>query len=248
VTFSFAFGRWVAPVLPIGYDSAGSVVWEMWTSPICDPAKSIGSPSLYRGRPADLAELVRCALPAFNDAARPGNTRFQMSLAIQAVEAGFVEQRILAAAPALEHLAWTELVLNGRWSRKDYDDRHTEDRLRYILQLANIPTDIDPTALPALAKFAQTNRIDGPTAVTRVRNRLIHPQTPQDQIYKHDGLVEDAWHLSRRYATLLLLHSIGYHGEYIDPVRNTGWEGTTAPVPWQGDCKVVFGLVTATVR
>ena len=233
VTFSFAFGRWVAPVLPVGYDHAGNVAWETWTSPICDPAKSIGSPSLYRGRPDDLTELVRCAVPAFNDTARPGNMRFQMSLAIQAVEAGFVEQRILAAAPALEHLAWSELVLNSRWTGRDYEDSFAADRLRYVLQLANIPTDIDPMALPALAKFAQANRIDGPTAVTRVRNRLIHPKTPQDQIYKHDGLVEDAWHLSRRYVTLLLLHSIGYHGEYIDPVRNTGWEGTTAPVPWK---------------
>jgi len=81
VTFSFAFGRWVAPVLPVGYDHAGNVAWETWTSPICDPAKSIGSPSLYRGRPDDLTELVRCAVPAFNDT-RPGNMRFQMSLAI----------------------------------------------------------------------------------------------------------------------------------------------------------------------
>lgn len=216
----------------------GKVAWEMWTSPICDPAKSIGSPCLYRGRPDDLTELVRCAVPAFNDAAKPGNTRFQMSLAIQAVEAGYVEQRILAAAPALEHLAWTELVLNNRWTRKAYEDRYAEDRLRYLLQLANIPTGIDPTALPALAKFAQANRLDGPTAVTRVRNRLIHPQTPEDQIYKHDGLVEDTWQLYRRYATLLLLHSIGYHGEYINPVRNTGWVGNTVPVPWGTDTPI----------
>jgi len=232
VTFSFAVGRWVAPVLPVGYDSTGSVAWEEWTSPICDPAKTIGSPSLSRGRPDDLTALVRCAVPAFSDTARPGNTRFQMSLAIQAVEAGFVEQRILAAAPALEHLAWSELVLNGRWTRKEYEGRYAEDRLRYLLQLANIPTDIDPIALPALAKFAGACQIDGPTAVTKVRNRLIHPTTPQDQIYKHDGLVQDAWHLSRRYVTLLLLHSLGYHGEYIDPVRNTGWEAATVPVPW----------------
>ncbi|HEY9465842.1 MAG TPA: hypothetical protein VIR54_22260 [Vicinamibacterales bacterium] len=232
VTFSFAFGRWVAPVLPVGYDRIGGVAYEAWTSPICDPAKSVGSPWLYRGRPEDLTELVRCSVPAFRDTTGPGNTRFQMSLAVQAVEAGFVEQRILAAAPALEHLAWAELVLGKRWTRNEYDERYAEDRLRYLLQLAHIPTDINPIALPALWKFAQPNRLDGPTAATRVRNRLIHPQTPQDQIYRHDGLVEDAWRLTRRYVTLLLLHSIGYRGAYIDPVHTTGWEGTTAPVPW----------------
>lgn len=234
VTFSFAFGRWVAPVLPVGYDPAGDVAWEQWTSPICDPATTIGSPPLDRGRPDDLTELLRCAIPAFNDTARSGNTRFQMSLAIQAVESGFVEQRILAAAPALEHLAWSALVLSKRWTKKDYNDRTTAaDQLRYVLQLANVPTDIDATALPALATFAQTDRMDGPTAVTRVRNRLVHPTKLQDRIYRHDGLVQDAWHLSRRYVTLLLLHSIGYQGEYLDPASHTGWVGT-APVPWNG--------------
>lgn len=232
LTFSFAFGRWVAPALPVGYDPAGNVAWEMWASPICDPAKPIGSPTLYRGRPDDLAELVRCAIPAFSDSARPGNTRFQMSLAIQAAEAGFVEQRIMAAAPALEHLVWSKLVLSKQWTAAEYKARYAEDRLRYALQLVNVSVHIDPEALPALAKFAEANRIDGPTAVTRVRNRLIHPETPQDQIYKHEGLVQDAWRLSRGYVTLLLLHSVGYRGEYIDPVRNSGWEGATLPVPW----------------
>lgn len=232
VTFSFAFGRWVAPVLPVGYDAAGTVAWEMWTSPICDPAKSIATAWLFKGRPDDLTELVRRGVPAFNDQRRPGFARFQMCLAVQAVESGFVEQRILAAAPALEHLAWANLVFGKRWTPDEYDDRYAEGRLRFLLQEANIPTDIDPAVLPALARFARSEHLDGPTAVTRVRNRLIHPQTPEDQIYRHDGLVEDAWLLSRNYVTLLILHSISYRGSFVNLAQQTGWEGDAALVPW----------------
>ncbi|GIF47626.1 hypothetical protein DFJ67_7097 [Asanoa ferruginea] len=232
VTFSFAFGRWVAPVLPVGYDAIGDVVWEMWTSPICDPAKRIPSAWLFKGRPEDLTELTRKALPAFRDQRRPGFARFQMCMAIQAVESGFVEQRILAAAPALEHLAWANLVSGQRWSRDDYSNRYAEDRLRFLLQEARIPTDIDSVILPALANFARPESLDGPTATTRVRNRLIHPQTPEDQIYRHDGLVQDAWLLSRHYVTLLILHSIGYRGSTVSLVQQTGWEGNAVPVPW----------------
>jgi hypothetical protein len=101
-----------------------------------------------------------------------------MILASQSVEAGFVEQRTLAAFPALE----------------------------------NLP--------------------DGPAAVASVRNRLIHPKTPHDQIYHLDGLVVDAWLLTRHYLTLLILHSIDYRGSYVRLLPPFGWAGNAVPVPW----------------
>lgn len=232
VSFSFAFGRWVAPVLPVGYDAADQIVWEVWTSPICDPAQSIGHVWLPKTHTDDLAELLRCTVPMFDAQGEGGITRFQMILAIQAVEAGFVEQRILAAAPALENLAWANLHLDKGRSERWYADCFAEDKLRFVLEEAGIPTDIDAANLPALAAYAQRDNIDGPTAVTRVRNRLVHPKDPQDQIYRHEGLVRDAWLLSLNYVTLLILHSIGYRGSYGDLSHLTRWAGETNPVPW----------------
>lgn len=236
VCLSFAFGRWVAPALPVGYDSTDQVVWEEWTAPICDPAKTIGSAWLYPLRSDDLAELVKRALPAFLDPARPGITRFQMVSAVQSVETGFVEQRILATFPALENLAWVTLVLGGLVPRQQYKNSHTwpgERRLRRLLERANIPTELDATALPALAAFATAENLpDGPAAVTAVRNRLVHPQTPYDQIYHLDGLTVDAWLLSRHYLTLLILHSIAYDGSYVQLLPPFGWAGDAKPVPW----------------
>jgi hypothetical protein len=236
VCFSFAFGRWVAPALPVGYDSTDQVVWEEWTSPICHPYQTIGAAWLYRLRSDDLAELVERALSAFLDSVRPGITRFQMVLAVQSVEAGFVEQRIMAAFPALENLAWVTLVLGRLVPRQQYQDRRKwpgERRLRRLLELAQVPTGIDASAVPALAAFAAAENLDdGPAAVTAVRNRLIHPKNPHDQIYHLDGLVQDAWLLSRHYLTLLILHSIGYRGSYVKLVPPHGWAGDAKSVPW----------------
>lgn len=235
VCFSFAFGRWVAPALPVGYGAAGQVVWEEWTSPICYPAQTIGAAWLYPLRPDDLAELVKHSLPAFLDQTRPGITRFQMISAVQSVETGFVEQRIMVAFPALENLAWATLVLGCRVPKREYKNKRKwpgERRLRRLLELAHVPIDIDAATLPTLAGFAATKKLDGPAAVTTIRNMLIHPASPQDQIYHLDGLVLDAWLLSRHYLTLLVLHSIGYQGSYVKLVPPYGWAGDAKPVPW----------------
>jgi hypothetical protein len=235
VGLSFAFGRWVAPVLPVGYDSSGQVVWEAWTSPICDPARRVGSAWLWRGRPDDLTELVTRTVAAFNDPDRRGSTRFQMQLAVQTVESGFVEQRIMAAFPALENLAWVALVLDGQMTPAEYEIKkpgnYAADKLRRLLTGAGIPTDVD-AALPALAAFANHEGVDGPSAVTRVRNRLLHPRSPEDEIYRLDGLVQDTWLLVRYYLALLVLHSIGYQGAYVKLVPPTGWASNAVPVPW----------------
>lgn len=232
VSFSFAFGRWVAPVLPVGYDAAGQIVWEVWRSPICDRAQTIGHAWLYKSRIDDLAELLRCAAQKFEADGQDGITRFQMILAVQAVEAGFLEQRLLAAAPAMENLMWANLVLSKGNAKEWYRKTAAEDKLRLLLKEASIPTGVDAAVLPALAAYAKKGSMDGPSAITRVRNRLVHPKNPHDEIYRHDGLVRDAWLLSLNFVTLLILHSIGYRGMYGDLSQVTRWAGEASPVPW----------------
>lgn len=237
ITFSFAFGYWTAPVLPRGYDKDDRVVWERWAAPICEPYRRTASAWLYPGRPEDLTELARRAIPALADRSRRGATRLQMQLAVSSVESGFVEQRILTAAPAVENLSWVRLVVRPQssqrthrgWTRDEYKNHTAEDRLRYLLQEACIPTDIDPMQFPALAAFTARDRTDGPTAVTRIRNRLVHPKSAYE-LSEHHGQIEEAWLLQRRYLTLLILHDIGYRGGVVDPMNRVAWDAH--PVPW----------------
>ena len=239
IAFSFAFGYWNSSILPRGYDKDDRVVWEHWYAPICDPHPRIPTAWLYRGRPEDLTELARCALDVFADPQRGPATRLQMQLTVAATDRGFVEQRILTAGPALENLAWTRLVqrpassqrTHRGWTDREYKDRRAEERLRYLLEEARVPTDIDPDRFPGVAAFVAADGADGAAAVTSVRNHLVHPTAP-DELARHSGLVHEASLLQRRYLVMLVLHDIGYRGHIVDPADQTAWDGDTRPVPW----------------
>jgi hypothetical protein len=236
VTLSFAFGRWVAPALPVGFDASGARAWESWTSPICDPVYGRAHGWLAEARPADLTEYLTKALASFNNDARPEITRFQMLFGVDAAGGGFVEHRLISAFSAIENLEWVSLVLSGCVTNRDYRNPNLwpgPRRLRTVLNAAGVPLGIDGASLPALAEFALTEGlVDGPAAVVKVRNRLVHPKRLRDDVYRIDGLTVDAWLLARHYMTLLVLHSIEYNGSHQRMLPPFGWAGEVLPVPW----------------
>ncbi|WP_148283086.1 MULTISPECIES: hypothetical protein [Kitasatospora] len=117
-------------------------------------------------------------------------------------------------------------------TREDFKSCPAEDKLRYLLTSAGEPTSIDPVALPALAKYATDRRIDGPTAVTRIRNRLVHPKILAENLYAYEGIAAEIWRLSLHYATLMTLHRIGHCGSCQRQLQLGGWAGNTQPMPW----------------
>jgi hypothetical protein len=68
--------------------------------------------------------------------------------------------------------------------------------------------------------------------VTQVRNRLVHPEGGQDRVYATDGLLTEIWALTRHYAVLLALHSLGYAGSYRDLRKLSGFNLDVGLVPW----------------
>ena len=68
--------------------------------------------------------------------------------------------------------------------------------------------------------------------MARIRNEIVHPKRPQDELYRQDGLVEEVWFLTQQYLVLLILHHIGYTGTYQSMLRTGGWAGDVEPVPW----------------
>ncbi|MFJ6935498.1 hypothetical protein [Streptomyces sp. NPDC101132] len=95
-----------------------------------------------------------------------------------------------------------------------------------------MPTVIDADRLPALAGFAAHEGIDGPEAVTRIRNRLVHPEGAQEKVYRIEGLVLETWLLVRHYLSLIILQSLGYRGRHQELARMGGWAGEVAETPW----------------
>lgn len=232
---SFALGRWVPPAIPVGFRNEDRL-WETWAPWHCDPPAG-GMAWWYDQSGRDLTSFLRCLLPAFEDPDRVFTTQMLLSSAVLSVREGFVEQRIMTAFSALELLAWSELVLSGKTSKTKYDDLSAEAKLGQLVHAATIDPNIDGASLPVLRQFATVeagsgSAWDGPTAVTRVRNRITHPVNPQRRVYHLKGLVTDTWLLTRHYLVLLILHSLGYEGNYQKHLGPGGWKGDTAPVPW----------------
>jgi hypothetical protein len=233
VGLSFAFGRWVSSAINVGFDHSGTVVWESWGPPICEPYKPIGSPVICWGSLSDVISFLERVVDRFENSDKYDTTRFQMILAAQTAELGFVENRIFSAFPALENLEWVTLKLDEGRSNQQYDDLgDSAERLQIMLESASVPLGIDPSHLPALYDFAEKNGLNGPQAVVWVRNRLVHPKRPHDHIYGRSRLVVDAWLLSREYVCLLVLHSIKYRGSYQPAVPPSGMLFDVRPVPW----------------
>jgi hypothetical protein len=240
VGVSFALGRWAAPILPVGEDSTGNIIWEDWRASHCDPARDISPGWWYEREYASLTDFLGCVIPAFADPDRLPAVRLQMMLGIAATsDRGFVEQRVMMGAAGLEHLMWQTLVLEGEMSESQYQDQDAHEKLRRLLTDAQIPIDIDAGLLPITARFAaqeqrrQGKVLDGPDVVTQIRNRLVHPRGAQERVYRLDGLVAEVWRLTRHYLVLLILHSLGYQGSYRDLRKTGGWAGEVDNVPWK---------------
>jgi hypothetical protein len=239
VGMSFALGQWAAPMLPVGEDSTGKVVWEDWRPCHCDPARKT-SPGWWHDRQhTSLTDFLGRVITAFADPNRQPALRLQMMLGIAAMnDRGFVEQRVMMGAAGLEHIMWQTLVLEGGMNESQYLHQHAHELLRPVLTNAQISTDIDAGLLPVAARFAaeeqarQGKVLDGPDVVTQIRNRLVHPRGAQELAYRLEGLVAEVWLLTRHYLVLLILHSLGYQGSYRDLRKTRGWAGEVGKVPW----------------
>ena len=238
---SFALGRWAAPMLPVGAGADGKIVWEDWRPLHCDPARFPSPGWWYEKDHQALGDLLSRVVPAFADPDRRAVLWFQMMFAIiSASDKGFVEQRVMTGAAGLEHIMWQTLVASSTLTEDQYRSMAAHQLLRKVLAAAKIPVDIDPGLLPVITQFAADERqrqgttLDGAHVVTQIRNRLVHPTGDQERVYRRDGLVAEAWLLTRHYLVLLILRSLGYRGLYRDLRRTSGWAADRKNVPWAG--------------
>lgn len=235
---SFALGRWVAPLLPVGLDSGGAAVWEKWQSSFCDPGRAPGVGWWYERDHAALSDFLKLLIAACLDPARRERLWMQMVLAISAISTpGFIEQRIMVGFSGIEHVMWQNLVLAGLRTERDYKREEAASLLRDVLTAASIPAGIDSSIQPVMTSLATAKRadglnLDGAGVVAWTRNQLVHPKAGKMQVYLYPGLLVEAWLLLRHYLVLLILHSLDYQGLYRDLRMLQGTTSTTAPVPW----------------
>jgi hypothetical protein len=238
IGISFALGRWVAPMLPVGLDSNGVMAWEEWRPSFCDPGRGTGVGWWYEQDHAALSEFLKLLVSAFTDPDRKERLWMQMVLAITAVGApGYLEHRIMVGFSGIEHLLWQQLVLSGQLTDENYRKAEAANKLRDVLTAASIPVGIDDSIQPAIANLATAKKadgmnLDGAGAIAWTRNRLIHPKAGKLEAYQYPGLLVEVWLLLRHYLVLLILHSLGYQNSYRDLRVLQAMTSTTVPVPW----------------
>ncbi len=223
---SFAFGGWVAPALPVGFNAEGTRTWEHWAPWRCDPFYG-HMHWLDTYRSGDLVAVVTGFLTLWSE---PSGRDLIWRLSHHAVCANngatTTEARIMLAQAALEYLGWVTYVLE---QRRPPRRREAHDVLRELLNDAGIPTAI-PAELNALRQVLDEPGLDGPRALTWLRNRLVHPKDAAEP-YRIENAVQHGWLLSMQYLDLLTLRRVRYNGHYLRRVSG-GFAHDSQPVPW----------------
>lgn len=231
---SFARGFWIEPTLEVGFDGNGKKVWESWSRPRTDSWRNVGS-WFDRQQPNRLTELWRGFLAKLNDPVWGEPLRRAIRWYIAAnLKSGDLEGAIVLAQTGHELLSWTRFVSEKGLTSEGFDKLPASDRLRLLLVEARIPLVV-PSLLSSLAPRCQTEKlIDGPHAITFLRNKLVHPTPTNLQrlaSFNYNEL-QDAYLLSLWYLELLLLYVLGYQGEYGNRLIYLRATGQVEPVPW----------------
>ncbi len=135
------------------------------------------------------------------------------------------------AQVSLEMLSKKTLVSRGRVSRRQGRDLDAGVIIGMFLQELGIDCTV-PRSLSSLHRWASRlrPRLDGPNAIARLRNRVIHGnRTGSEPSFR---VWTDAWRLSTHYVELSLLALLGYEGQFSNRLRFDSWVGQTEKVPW----------------
>lgn len=230
IGLSFPLGRWAAPILPVGLAADGNTVASFWG------AWHAQTPGIDAERwwPDYEDEFLNDYLPkllsASQDSAERDHLHFLITSSLATSQNTFLEQRISTALAAIEYLSWVDEVPLLRTEQSWRSDA-AHQRIRRRLINARIPLSVDKKKSPNLFAFAKANNVDGPGAITLVRDEVIHPKD-RTVLDGPASPLPNAARLASRYLDLLILHRIGYQGRTRDRTKLTGFEGETDPVPW----------------
>lgn len=204
---SFARGLWLAPMLIAGFDAEGTQVFEEWSACRADSWQNT-----YAWFSPDSTDLVE-TFPGFMHRWQDKNWRELVQESIHwyvesKKQAGGVNGAIVLQQAALERLAWVLLVEDKRsLSQNGFQKLPAADQVRLLLSSLGIDLKL-PTDLINLTQLAnQQNWVDGPQAITEIRNAIVHPN-PKNR-HKGGGASEkirtEAWSVGLGYIELALL-------------------------------------------
>ncbi len=235
---SFVCGSRVQPILPVGHNAEGDVVWKKWAnwqidswqsshSPWCDvsPGGSIGA--VFRGF------MARYRTPVWE---KPLTDAIHWYVVSNRRQGLYVEDAVVLTQAALEMLAWVVLVEDpetAHFAPDQFDRLNAAQKLRCLLNWAGIPRAIPPETqeLGSIATSAvrkrkrkrkgEWQRIDGPEACTAIRNCIVHAtQEKRSTMEEIPSMAPvKACILALWYLELVLLRLFDYSGVYTNRLK-----------------------------
>jgi hypothetical protein len=229
---SFAAGRHVSCLLPVGYDNSGAAVWSSWRMPLLDPWS--GAQQLADLHyPNHWTELFERFAAMWDDKFRSEQVLYRAFRFYLDANHGTTLQLALSTAQAgLELLAYTFLVEDQTFvSSGQYADRQAHENFSDYLTRLLIDDALDATLTPNLTAAAfRVGCATAPELLTRMRNGVIHPSRRKPRFTANEWF--EARQLALRYLILGILAYVDYQGTYRDPLDPGKWMGTVARVPW----------------
>jgi hypothetical protein len=232
IWFGLLRGAWTGPLFPQGL-ADGEVVWRQYA-----PWKLGNSRAVTTWLPElkmlNLSEMFDGFLARWDDQAWQTPLRYAVAWYVEAnaPETG-MEARVILAQVALELLARVHIVeTQNLRSRASFSALSAAERIRMLLDNLRIPSAV-PTYMTHVP-MAQLNATDGPEAMTRLRNALVHANEGDRALLR--SLNGMPWwecsQLAMHYLELTLLALCGHPGHYTRRAF-PGWKGDDEVlVPW----------------
>jgi hypothetical protein len=224
---SFVRGGWTPPLLCVGLNREADRIYEDWGQRLATPWE--GRTSWFDVHHGEwMAKLYPGFVQLLDDAAmgKAVSSALYWYLRSNRGGAGFgIDSGIILSQAALERLSTAYLGVRRMATPKN---ENAAQRLREMMRLLKIPRTIPRETSYLRVEKRKQRWSDGPEALTRVRNELIHPGRLKLKIGK---VVPDIWRLARWYFELIVLRLAAYDGDYSNRLKSR-WVGEFEPVPW----------------
>jgi hypothetical protein len=210
---SFVRGFFCHPALSCGIAKTGNKVWEKWNNPLVERHRAVFS-WFDAHHPKSLSTVFPGFWRKWNDDTWTSTLSAVIYWYCRSNPAlSGTDGSLILAQTGLERLAWTYLVESKKsLSHDGFGKLSAADQIRLLLSQCGIPLEV-PGNLSALSAFSRKYNLDGPGAITEVRNGIVHPK-PKRALDDHAAVV-DTWLLSLWYFELILLSLFGYSGENV---------------------------------
>jgi hypothetical protein len=224
---SFARGTWTSVFGIVGYGRNGDELYEDWSQRIASPWQTCRSWfDIHHG------QTLAVTFPGFRGLmhdptlAKAGYAALHWYLrSNRAGEGAGVDGGLILSQAALEGLSMSVLSNAGVTVSKS---ANAVDRIRAACHHLRIETSI-PQSSKTLRKWQRRGAfLDGPDAVTKIRNELVHPKRRLKD--KLPSAIPDAWQLAQWYIEVMLLKLCGYTGVYSNRLK-AKWVGEVQPFP-----------------